>query len=121
MPSAENSTASVCCIYHAPKAVDESSGESSSDSSSSSSSDSDRDGAGKKAQGEDNKGGEIGDSSRKGKRKHHHHQCDKHGRRPSRRARKDGDEGGGRLPSPNAYEKMPKPKGGGSGPGREKG
>lgn len=95
----------VCCIYHAPKAVDESSDESSSDSSSSSSDDSDSDsgeGPSRRVNG-DHAGKDCG----------HKH---KHGR-----GRRRDDEGRRkRKPSPNAYEKVPKPKpkdgAGGSGP-----
>ncbi|CAM1503874.1 Fc.00g014650.m01.CDS01 [Cosmosporella sp. VM-42] len=77
----------VCCIYHKPKAVDESSGESSSDSSDSDS-DSGTDGAkpvgGKRDCGHDHGRRKRGSGSKKGKEK--------------------------RSPSPNAYEKIPKVK-----------
>lgn len=96
----------VCCIYHRPKGVDESSDESSSsDSSSSSSDDSDSDageGSSKRANGD-------GDGKGCGH---------KHGR--GRRKGGDGPKKA-RKRSPNAYEKVPKPKprdggAGGSGP-----
>jgi protein phosphatase 1 regulatory subunit 11 len=84
----------VCCIYHRPKDVGESSDESSSDSSDSSGSDS-----------------EAGPSSRKarvggGDGKHNHDHCSGH-RRGKRKPKKSGDK---RAPSPNAYERVPKPK-----------
>lgn len=83
----------VCCIYHAPKAVDESSDESDSSSSSSSSDDSDSDageGSSRRV-----------DADRVGKGKGHAH---------GRGRRKDGNVKRQRKPSPNAYEKVPKPK-----------
>lgn len=95
----------VCCIYHAPKAVGESSDESDSSSSSSSSSSDDSDsdagqGSSRRAMDSDR----VGKSGRRGRR----------GR--------DGDVKRTRKPSPNAYEKVPKPKprrdnGGGGGGG----
>ncbi|KEY70398.1 hypothetical protein S7711_06566 [Stachybotrys chartarum IBT 7711] len=77
----------VCCIYHRPKAVGESSDESSSDSS-----DSDSDGG----SGPDH--GHKGDHGKD-------HDC---GHRHGRPAKKDSKQK--RPPSPNAYEKIPKPK-----------
>ncbi|TVY19513.1 Type 1 phosphatases regulator YPI1 [Lachnellula arida] len=74
----------VCCIYHAPKAVDESSDESSSDSSSD---DSDSDDGGARPSGRGKK--DCG------------HEGHDHGK----------DKGKGRARSPNAYEKVPKVKG----------
>jgi len=71
----------VCCIYHAPRGIDESSDESSSDSSGSDS-DSGDDGAARPAR-KNGCGHEHGNKKGKGK---------------------------GRARSPNAYEKMPKPK-----------
>lgn len=105
LPACLLTSETVCCIYHAPKAVDESSDESSSDSSSSSSSDEDSD------SGEGPSRRVNGDQA--GKDCGHKH---KHGR-----GRRKGDEGRRkRRPSPNAYEKVPKPKPkdgpGGSGP-----
>ncbi|KAG9244019.1 type 1 phosphatases regulator ypi-1 [Calycina marina] len=76
----------VCCIYHAPKAIDESSDESSSDSSSDEI-DSGDDGAARPAGGK-----------RAG---HHHGPGHSHGKAKGKRDR-----------SPNAYEKMPKSRGG---------
>jgi len=74
----------VCCIYHAPKGIDESSDESSSDSSSDS--DSGDDGAARPSRKEG-----LGHS-------HGGHRHD-HGK-PKK--------GKGRARSPNAYERMPK-------------
>ncbi|KYK55740.1 Protein phosphatase inhibitor [Drechmeria coniospora] len=85
----------VCCIYHRPKAVDESSDESSSDSSSDGSSDSDS-GADRKQGGDGKKTPACG---------HAHH-----GRGKARGRRKKPDEKQKRPPSPNAYEKLPKQK-----------
>ena len=82
----------VCCIYHRPKAVDESSDESSGESSDESSdSDTDRD-----------------------PKNSHSHDCPGHGHnnRHSIRPRKRADgEKKERRPSPNAYERVPKGKG----------
>ncbi|KAK4166206.1 phosphatase inhibitor-domain-containing protein, partial [Cladorrhinum sp. PSN259] len=96
----------VCCIYHRPKGVDESSDESSSDSSDSDSgSDSGRD---------------KGDADRTGKGGRKHSNCShSHG---GGRGRGEGSSKRRRKPSPNAYEKMPnygsKPdKSGGNGSG----
>lgn len=90
----------VCCIYHAPKAVDESSDESGS-SSDSSSDESDSDAG---------EGGSArrADADRVGK-----------GKGASRGRRKGGDVKKVRKPSPNAYEKIPKlkPKDGSAGSG----
>ncbi|KAL2205333.1 hypothetical protein CC79DRAFT_1335860 [Sarocladium strictum] len=73
----------VCCIYHKPKAVGESSDESSSDSDSSTDSE---DGSKRKAMDADRSRDAM-----RGRRKGHGH----------------GDKGK-RKPSPNAYEKVPK-------------
>lgn len=74
----------VCCIYHKPKAVGESSDESSSDSDDSSSGSDSEDGAKRKAMDADRA-------------------------RDSMRGRRKGKAGHGkRKPSPNAYEKVPK-------------
>ncbi|KAM0427304.1 hypothetical protein ACHAPT_007739 [Fusarium lateritium] len=78
----------VCCIYHKPKAVDESSDESSSDSSSGSDSDSEPEGARPAGGKRQSCGHNHGRGRRSGKGK--------------------GKEK--RAPSPNAYEKVPKPK-----------
>jgi protein phosphatase 1 regulatory subunit 11 len=78
----------VCCIYHAPKGIDESSDESSSDSSSDSDSDSGDDGAARPSRKEG-----VGHSH--GGHGHGHD----HGK-PKK--------GKGRATSPNAYERMPK-------------
>ncbi|KAJ9642563.1 Type 1 phosphatases regulator ypi1 [Coniosporium apollinis] len=89
----------VCCIYHKPHAVDESSGSDSSDSSSDSDSDSEPDNSTARPVG----------GSRRGRKGHHHHHDHGDG---------DGDGCGGgsegkgkgkaRKRSPNAYEKQPK-------------
>ncbi|KAF2018213.1 hypothetical protein BU24DRAFT_449717 [Aaosphaeria arxii CBS 175.79] len=99
----------VCCIYHKPRAVGESSDESSSDSSSDSDSDSEPDNSTARPAG-----GRPGGKGR-GRRPHkhdedgHNHDGDGHGHgepsgapKPRRRPH--------RKPSPNAYEKMPKNK-----------
>ncbi|UNI20082.1 Type 1 phosphatases regulator ypi1 [Purpureocillium takamizusanense] len=84
----------VCCIYHKPKAVGESSDESSSDDSSSSSdSDSDSGADGKKRSGDAKKTPACGHSHRHG-----------------RHRRRDQGDKQKRPPSPNAYEKVPKYK-----------
>ncbi len=85
----------VCCIYHAPKEVGESSSE---DSSSDSDSDLDDTGEARMVGGKKgNRGKERGDGHG-----HYHEHGDECG----------GGDGGGkkaeRKPSPNAYEKMPK-------------
>lgn len=82
----------VCCIYHRPKAVDESSDDSSS------SSDSDSSGADSDL-----------DADRKGKARACGHSHGGRGRRTGRKDNNDKD-GQARRPSPNAYEKVPKPK-----------
>ncbi|KAK8107664.1 uncharacterized protein PG998_009677 [Apiospora kogelbergensis] len=99
----------VCCIYHKPRAVGESSSED--DSSSSSSSDSDSDsGMGRRGDAD-----RVGKGSNKGKKNRGHkygdhdhdhgdgeNNCDgRHQRRGNRKP--------ARRPSPNAYEKQPKP------------
>ncbi|KAL7937459.1 phosphatase inhibitor domain-containing protein [Trichoderma chlorosporum] len=84
----------VCCIYHRPKGVDESSDESSSDSSSSDSDDSEAESRRKKKANSDKD--DCGHSHGPG---HRHH----HGRGKRTNSKK-------RAPSPNAYEKIPKPK-----------
>ncbi|EQB53708.1 hypothetical protein CGLO_06541 [Colletotrichum gloeosporioides Cg-14] len=90
----------VCCIYHRPKGVDESSDESSSDSSSDSDSDSD-DGGRRRIPSADHKG------KRKSNKKKDH-DCDDHdGHSHGRKADRDGKQK--RRPSPNAYERVPKP------------
>ncbi|KAI1745478.1 phosphatase inhibitor-domain-containing protein [Xylaria scruposa] len=93
----------VCCIYHAPKAVGESSDESSSDSSSDSDSDSDL--------SSDDKASydarERALAQRKAKAQQHSHgpNCNhEHGRE------QDGKRKPVRRPSPNAYEKQPRRK-----------
>ena len=99
-------TVPVCCIYHRPKGVDESSDESSSDSDASSSESDGGPSTGRKIR--------AGDGRKKPKPKRREHDHDHnhghdhdhnhdHGRRDGRRAPK-------RPPSPNAYEKVPKPK-----------
>jgi protein phosphatase 1 regulatory subunit 11 len=93
----------VCCIYHKPRAADESSDDDSSDDSSDSDSDSEPDNS--TARPADRTGGSRG----RRPHQHDHDDCgDEH----------DHGEGSGkplkkrqrRKPSPNAYEKMPKQK-----------
>lgn len=81
----------VCCIYHRPKPIDESSDES---SSSSDSDDSDSGGGPPKDHDDECPG-----------HKHSH----RHNGRPRKR-RSDGEKKD-RRPSPNAYERVPKVKG----------
>ena len=83
----------VCCIYHAPKAIDESSDESSSDSDSDS--ESDDDGAARPAK-----------PGRGNGHNHDHDHDHDHGHDHSHNHGK----GKARKKSPNAYEKVPKPK-----------
>ncbi|KAL5420792.1 hypothetical protein PMIN04_006121 [Paraphaeosphaeria minitans] len=105
-----NMWALVCCIYHKPREVGESSDESSSDSSSDSDSDSEPDnGEARPA------GGRKSGSGRRGRKPHNHdhdHENGEHSHdephggpsgQPQKRRRR-------RRPSPNAYEKMPKQK-----------
>lgn len=79
----------MCCIYHRPRALDESSSESSSDSDSSNSDDSDND-------------NDMRATRRPGRREDcgHDHDHAEHNH-PVKRAKR-------RRPSPNAYEKIPK-------------
>lgn len=85
----------VCCIYHRPKRVDESSDESSSDSSSSDSdSDSEPERKRKVGGGKDDGCGHNHD--------HEHNHSHRRGRRTNGKKK--------RAPSPNAYEKIPKQK-----------
>lgn len=79
----------VCCIYHAPKGIDESSDESSSDSDDSDSGADD--GSARPARG----GGKK--------------DCEGHGHEGHGHSHGVG-KGKGRKRSPNAYEKLPKPK-----------
>lgn len=74
----------MCCIYHAPKGIDESSDESSSDS-------------------DESESGDDGAAKPTGGRRHVRHGHDH-----------DHGKGKARARSPNAYEKLPKAKGGGS-------
>ncbi|KAJ2907157.1 Type 1 phosphatases regulator ypi-1 like protein [Zalerion maritima] len=112
----------VCCIYHRPRAVDESSdSDSSSSSSSSSSSDSD-------SNFDPQDADKAGKSS---SRNHRHSKGHGHGRdhgddgagcrRDPGNGKGKGKKRSGRKPSPNAYEKMPrydaKPGDGGTGGG----
>jgi len=91
----------VCCIYHAPRGIDESSDESSSDEDSSDS-DSGDDGSARPTRKE-------GHGHRHGYGHDHDHD---HGKGSGK------GKGKGRARSPNAYEKMPKHKSGGA---KEKG
>jgi protein phosphatase 1 regulatory subunit 11 len=83
----------VCCIYHAPRGIDESSDESSSDSDDSES-DSGDDGSARPARRQDNHHGP-------GHNHNHDHGHDGKGK------------GKERERSPNAYEKIPRAKSGG--------
>lgn len=80
----------VCCIYHAPRGIDESSDESSSDSD-----------------GSDSDSGDDG-SARPPRREGHSHHHHSHGHGGGKGKGKD------RARSPNAYEKIPKVKSGGA-------
>ncbi|KAK1674443.1 phosphatase inhibitor-domain-containing protein [Colletotrichum godetiae] len=101
----------VCCIYHRPKGVDESSDESCSDSSDDSSdSDADDNGGRRRIPSGDHKG--KGKGKKSGKRGDHDYDCDDHdhdhsGHGHGRKAGREGTEK--RRPSPNAYERVPKP------------
>jgi protein phosphatase 1 regulatory subunit 11 len=93
---ANNTT--VCCIYHPPKAsIDDSSDESS--DSSSSDSDSDDDGSARPA------GGKRRSNARRKHNHSHDHDHDGECGHDSGKVKKSR-----RAPSPNAYEKVPKPK-----------
>ena len=89
----------VCCIYHAPSAIDESSSES--DSSSSSGSDSESEGGG----GDDGRARMGGDGKGKQRRKNQSHghgsyePCGGHGSGSKRKGKRK-----------NAYERQPRPK-----------
>jgi protein phosphatase 1 regulatory subunit 11 len=85
----------VCCIYHKPRPV----GESSDEEDSSSSSDSDASGSESPDDGAARAVG--GKRGRKNRRGHKHHHGDDCGHEPRM-------DKGKRRPSPNAYEKMPK-------------
>ncbi|KAK1245275.1 hypothetical protein MKX08_004904 [Trichoderma sp. CBMAI-0020] len=88
----------VCCIYHRPKKVDESSDESSSDSSSSDS-DSDSDSEPERKR---KVGGDKDDCNHNHDHDHDHSHSHRRGRRTNGKKK--------RTPSPNAYEKIPKQK-----------
>ncbi|KAF2745633.1 hypothetical protein M011DRAFT_495477 [Sporormia fimetaria CBS 119925] len=98
----------VCCIYHKPRDVDESSDDSSSDSSDS---DSDSEPDTSRAQPA---GGRRG-GQRRGRQPHQHdhdhdgHSHD-HNQNPGEGSSKPKPRRPHRKPSPNAYEKMPKNK-----------
>ncbi|CAN9257668.1 unnamed protein product [Alternaria alternata] len=93
----------VCCIYHKPRAADESSDDDSSDSSSDSDSDSEPDNSTARP------AGRIGGA--RGRRPHQHDDgCEDvhdHGEASSTPQKHKRQR---RKPSPNAYEKMPKQK-----------
>lgn len=102
----------VCCIYHAPRAADESSDDESSDSSSSDS-DSDSEPDNSTARPAGSVGGQ------RGRRPHEHDHGDCEHDHGDCEHDHDNGEGSGnpkkrsrlrRKPSPNAYEKMPKNK-----------
>lgn len=93
----------VCCIYHRPHAVDESSGDDSDDSSDSSSdSESDIDDGRARPVG----GNRSGNGKRKGRRRHSHEHD--HGGGGEGGGGNGKDKGKARKRSPNAYEKQPK-------------
>ncbi|KAI0517229.1 phosphatase inhibitor-domain-containing protein [Xylaria bambusicola] len=103
----------VCCIYHAPKTVGESSDESSSDSSSSSGADSDSD------SGDPYDARERAIAQRRARqqreRQDRHAPDDAHGHDHTHsehngRGARDCKRKHARRPSPNAYEKQPRPK-----------
>jgi len=83
----------VCCIYHKPRAIDDSSSD---DSSGDSSSDSD-------SEPDNSQARPVGASKRNGRNQHKHNH--------DHRGSGDGSNPrAGRKSSPNAYEKMPKQK-----------
>lgn len=95
----------VCCIYHAPKPIDESSDESSSDSSSDNESGTDDGGA-----------RPVGHRRSENRARHDHNQG--HGNGDTYRqdcGPRQGNRKKARTRSPNAYEKMPTAKEGSSG------
>ncbi|KAF1839221.1 hypothetical protein BDW02DRAFT_564204 [Decorospora gaudefroyi] len=94
----------VCCIYHKPRAADESSDDSSSSDSSDSDSDSEPDNSTARPMGK------VGGA--RGRRPHQHDRDDcghghDHGEGPVKPQKPQHQR---RKPSPNAYEKMPKQK-----------
>ena len=94
----------VCCIYHKPRAADESSDDDSSDSSSDSDSDSEPDNSTARP------AGRIGGGRGRRPHQHDHDGCGDvhdHGEGPSQPQKHRRQR---RKPSPNAYEKMPKQK-----------
>jgi len=99
----------VCCIYHKPRAVDESSDESSSDSSSDSESDSEPDNSTARPLGAGRRGRAQGRNLHNHSHRHHDHDHDHDhdGDRPARSQPKR-SQAKPRKRSPNAYEKMPK-------------
>ncbi|KAH8924885.1 hypothetical protein BT69DRAFT_1217158 [Atractiella rhizophila] len=86
----------ICCIYHKPRAFDESSsGESSSDESS---------------DGENVEGGSGGEGKGKaarGVRKHRHHKCNHDHDRDREKGEGNGAENGDSSDNRNAYERQP--------------
>ncbi|KAH4067178.1 type 1 phosphatase regulator YPI1 [Parastagonospora nodorum] len=92
----------VCCIYHKPRAADESSDDESSGSSSDSDSDSEVDNS--TARPSSGAGGHRGRAH-----KHDHGDCE-HGHNHGEGSGKPQKRRQRRKPSPNAYEKMPKVK-----------
>jgi protein phosphatase 1 regulatory subunit 11 len=94
----------VCCIYHKPRAADESSDDDSSDSSSDSDSDSEPDNSTARP------AGRIGGARGRRPHQHAHDDCEDvhdHGEGSSTPQKHKCQR---RKPSPNAYEKMPKQK-----------
>jgi len=94
----------VCCIYHKPRAADESSDDDSSDSSSDSDSDSEPDNSTARP------AGRMGGARGGRPHQHAHDDCEDvhdHGEGSSTPQKHKRQR---RKPSPNAYEKMPKQK-----------
>ncbi|KAI4612668.1 uncharacterized protein J4E87_010220 [Alternaria ethzedia] len=94
----------VCCIYHKPRAADESSDDDSSDSSSDSDSDSEPDNSTARP------AGRMGGARGRRPHQHAHDDCEDvhdHGEGSSTPQKHKRQR---RKPSPNAYEKMPKQK-----------
>ncbi|KAI1433208.1 phosphatase inhibitor-domain-containing protein [Xylaria sp. CBS 124048] len=102
----------VCCIYHAPRMAGESSGESSSDSSSS---DSDSDSDNNPTYDPRERARE----QRKARDQQHGHEREPNHPDNGGQGKRGGKRKSTRRPSPNAYERQPRPKqptdGGGSG------
>ncbi|BCR87023.1 PPP1R11/YPI1 family protein [Aspergillus chevalieri] len=94
----------VCCIYHKPRPVGESSSESESDSDSNSDSDSETDHY-------QNKPNHLQHRLGHNESSHHQHSSEQNSEKghTACNTKHCGKQGKQRKPSPNAYEKMPKP------------